>query len=104
MNINILYEIVEKDSVFESTNFDFDDEDQEALADKICKDHDDRVRHFYCQNHKTIFCRECIKEQHSDEECFVVDLYEIQRMRQLMKQNLTKNEDQSRKRIKPSGN
>ena len=39
--------------------------------------------HFYCSNHLTVFCRECIKEDHTDEKCFVVDLYEIEKMRKL---------------------
>ena len=47
----------------------------------FCDEHPERVKHFYCSNHKTIFCRECIKLFHSDDDCFVVDLYEIQRMR-----------------------
>ena len=91
MNINILYEVVEKDPILAKTSFDFDDEDEEALGDKLCEEHPERVKHFYCSNHFTIFCRECIKLLHSDEECFVVDLYEIQRMRQLQQQNIVKN-------------
>ena len=83
LNINILYEVVEKDPILSKTNFDFDDDDEEALSEKLCENHAERVKHFYCSNHLTIFCRECIKQFHSDDECFVVDLYEIQRMRQL---------------------
>ena len=81
MNINILYEVVEKDKVLNKTSFDFEDEDEDSLNEKLCEHHPDRVKHFYCSNHQTIFCRECIKQHHSEEECFVVDLYEIQRMR-----------------------
>ena len=77
LNINILYEVVEKDPVLAKTSFDFDEEEDEALGDKLCKEHPDRVKHFYCSNHLTIFCRECIKLHHSDDACFVVDLYEI---------------------------
>jgi hypothetical protein len=95
-----LYEVVEKDPILANTNFDFDDDDDESLSDKLCQFHPERVKHFYCSNHLSIFCRECIKEKHSDDECFVVDLYEIQRMRQLQKQNITKNQDQARKRNK----
>ena len=51
MNINILYEIVEKDPVISKTAFDFDDEDEEALGDKLCLEHPERVRHFYCSVH-----------------------------------------------------
>ena len=101
LNINILYEIVEKDKQLALCNFDFDDEDEESMAQKFCEEHIDRVKHFYCSNHKTVFCRECIKQYHSDDECFVVDLYEIQRMRQLQSQNIQKNLEQARKRNKP---
>lgn len=83
LNINILYEVVEKDPILSKVNFDFDEEDDEQLAEKLCDNHQERVKHFYCSNHLTVFCRECIKQFHSDDECFVVDLYEIQRMRQL---------------------
>lgn len=93
LNINILYEVVEKDPILSKTNFDFDDEDEDTLAEKLCDNHSDRVKHFYCSNHLTVFCRECIKQFHSDDECFVVDLYEIQRMRQLQKQNIQKNQE-----------
>ncbi len=51
MNINILYEIVEKDPVISKTAFDFDDEDEEALGDKLCLEHPERVKHFYCSVH-----------------------------------------------------
>ena len=77
LNINILYEVVTKDPVLNMTSFDFDNEDEEMLTEKLCEKHPERVKHFYCSNHKTIFCRECIKPEHGDEECFVVDLYEI---------------------------
>jgi len=73
--------------VLKGINFDNIDEDEEALGDKICEKHDGRVKHFYCSNHLTVFCRECIKEEHSEEECFVVDLYEIHKMRQLHQNN-----------------
>ena len=74
---------MEKDPILAKANFDFEEEDEEALQDKLCENHNERVKHFYCSNHLTIFCRECIKQCHSDDKCFVVDLYEIQRMRQL---------------------
>ena len=86
LNINILFEIVQKDKMLKDCNFDFDGEqnlDEADMKGKFCTEHEDRIMHFYCSNHKTMFCRECIKMYHSDDECFVVDLYEIQRMRQL---------------------
>lgn len=106
LNINILYEVVEKDPILSKTNFDFDEqgnanEDEDAaLQEKLCAEHPERVKHFYCSNHLTVFCRECIRLHHSDDACFVVDLYEIQRMRKLQMENITKNVDQARKRNK----
>ena len=76
--------MVEKDPILSKTNFDFEDMgegEEDQIKDKLCEQHQDRVKHFYCSNHLTVFCRECIKQFHSDDECFVVDLYEIQRMR-----------------------
>ena len=81
LNINILYEVVQKDPILSQTNFEFEDEDESTLNEKLCEEHPERVKHFYCSNHATIFCRECIKTKHSEDACFVVDLYEIQRMR-----------------------
>lgn len=54
--------------------------------------------HFYCSNHKTVFCRECIKQEHTDERCFVVDLYEIEKMRKMHRQNMLMNSKQLDKR------
>ena len=98
LNINILYEIVEKDPVLQGLDFDedmnpdpLDMEAQARIEKKLCKTHERRVKHFYCSNHLTIFCRECIKEDHTDEKCFVVDLYEIQKMRELQKKSIEYN-------------
>lgn len=56
------------------------------------------MQHFYCSNHKTVFCRECIKEDHTDERCFVVDLYEIEKMRKMHRMNQSVNRSQLEKR------
>lgn len=88
LNINILYEIVDKDPILSKVNFDNEDDDQD---EKLCKHHSDRVKHFYCSNHQTVFCRECIRISHNEEACFVVDLYEIQKMQQLQRQNMMNN-------------
>jgi hypothetical protein len=93
--MNILYEVIQKDNILSDVEFDF--EDEEEMADKLCDRHDDRIKHFYCSNHQTIFCRECIRDDHTDTECFVVDLYEIQKMRDLQKQNMKKNSEQIEK-------
>lgn len=81
LNFNILYEIVERDPILRDINF----ESKECLDCLLCEAHDQRVQHFYCSNHKTVFCRECIRVDHTDERCFVVDLYEIDKMRKMHK-------------------
>mmetsp|Transcript_25430 Transcript_25430/g.25187 ORF Transcript_25430/g.25187 Transcript_25430/m.25187 type:complete len:189 (+) Transcript_25430:3-569(+) len=92
LNMNILYEVIQKDNILAEVEFDFENENE--MADKLCERHEDRIKHFYCSNHQTIFCRECIRDDHTDSECFVVDLYEIQKMRDLQKQNMYKNSEQ----------
>lgn len=81
LNINILYEVVERDPIL--SEIDYDDETPESIQSKLCRRHNDRIMHFYCSNHSTVFCRECIKDYHTEEKCFVVDLYEIEKMRKL---------------------
>lgn len=94
LNFNILYEIVERDSILRDINF----EDEEVIDCLLCEKHDQRVQHFYCSNHMTVFCRECIKEDHVDERCFVVDLYEIEKMRKMHRNNSLSNKQQLEKR------
>ena len=99
LNFNILYEIVERDSILRDINF----EDEEIIDCLLCDKHDQRVQHFYCSNHLTVFCRECIKEDHTDERCFVVDLYEIEKMRKMHRLNQQMNKKQLEKRKDKSG-
>ena len=98
LNFNILYEVVTNDPLLASVNFekclqadiDLDEEDEaysRELEPYLCKNHDQRIKHFYCSEHPSIFCRECIKDLHNQEACFVVDLYEIEKMRKLQEQN-----------------
>ena len=82
LNINILYEVVERDPLLSEIDFD-EENNPEGFEDKLCLPHNQRIMHLYCSNHKTIFCRECIQVDHIDEKCFVVDLYEIEKMRKL---------------------
>ena len=56
--MNILYEIIEKDDILSKIEFDFENDDD--MSQKLCVDHEDWVKHFYCSNHETIFCRVCI--------------------------------------------
>jgi len=83
LNINILYEVVETDPQLSSIDFDENTLDGGLADDKLCQPHNLRIKHFYCSNHRTIFCRECIQVDHTEEKCFVVDLYEIEKMRKL---------------------
>ena len=83
LNINILYEVVERDPLLSTIDFDETSPDGGITEDKLCIPHNMRIMHFYCSNHRTIFCRECIQIDHTDEKCFVVDLYEIEKMRKL---------------------
>jgi hypothetical protein len=39
LNINILYEVVDKDEQLANCNFDFDDEEEESMQGKFCADH-----------------------------------------------------------------
>lgn len=94
LNFNILYEIVERDHILRDINF----EDEDCIDCLLCERHDQRVQHFYCSNHLTVFCRECIKEDHTDERCFVVDLYEIEKMRKMHRMNQQMNKKQLEKR------
>ncbi len=94
LNFNILYEIVERDCILRDINF----EDEDVIDCLLCDKHDQRVQHFYCSNHLTVFCRECIKEDHTDERCFVVDLYEIEKMRKMHRLNQQMNKKQLEKR------
>ena len=73
-------------------------EDESCLDLLLCENHDQRVQHFYCSYHGTVFCRECIKVEHTNEKCFVVDIYEIEKMRKMHKINVEKNTKQLSKR------
>ena len=95
LNMNILYEVIEKDRTLAEIEYDFENDDE--MTDKLCDRHEERIKHFYCSNHQTIFCRECIKDDHTDTDCFVVDLYEIQKMKDLQRENIKKNQDQIEK-------
>jgi hypothetical protein len=93
LNINILDEIVNKDAMLKNVYFDEEEEEDS----KFCTHHPGRIKHFFCSNHRTIFCRECIRIDHIDEACFVVDLYEIQKMKQIHNQNIFNNLLQSKR-------
>ena len=107
LNFNILYEVVTKDPLLSSVNFEKclqadieleDEENARELQPYFCLEHNHRIKHFYCSEHPSIFCRECIKDLHNLESCFVVDLYEIEKMRTLQEMNNKQNAEQLRKR------
>ena len=96
LNFNILYEVVTRDPLLASVNFEkclqneIDENDDDYSTDLepyLCQEHEQRIKHFYCSEHPSIFCRECIKDLHNLEACYVVDLYEIEKMRKLQEQN-----------------
>jgi len=60
LNITGLYEVVERDPLLSSIDFDENSPDGGITDDKLCQPHNLRIKHFYCSNHLTIFCRECI--------------------------------------------
>ena len=98
LNFNILYEVVTRDPLLSSVNFEkclqadpdvYESEEayERDCAIYMCQNHDQRIKHFYCSEHPSIFCRECIKDLHNMDACFVVDLYEIEKMRKLQEDN-----------------
>ena len=107
LNFNILYEVVTRDPLLSSVNFDkclaaeIDENDEfyeTELEPYLCHEHEQRIKHFYCSEHPSIFCRECIKDLHNMEACYVVDLYEIEKMRKLQEQNNNLNSAQLKNR------
>jgi len=94
LNINILHEIADEDPMLCKVDFECEDNSQ------LCKQHSERMAHFFCSVHRTIFCRECIKIDHNDPSCFVVDLYEILKMKNVYMQNYESNMGQINKSLK----
>lgn len=104
LNFNILYEVVTQDPLLASVSYercldrDLDNSQDDEVAPYLCQEHDQRIKHFYCSEHPSIFCRECIKDIHNTEQCFVVDLYEIEKMRKLQETNMQFNNKQIKAR------
>ncbi len=94
LNINILHEIVDQDPILSKVSF-----ESEEDSSQLCPKHTDRTSHFFCSVHRTIFCRECIKTDHYEPSCFVVDLYEIQKMKNIYVQNVECNLAQIKKAL-----
>ena len=97
LNMDILYEVINNDKFLGkldlNTLYPAEDEDNSTLDIKFkCLAHDDRVRHFYCAHHGVLCCRECIPLKHIQVQCFVVDLYEIHKMKQIHAHNMHNNQ------------
>ena len=87
LNLNIFGELVKYDPVVMML---IDPENPNSLT-SLCSQHPEKQKHFYCSYHETNFCRECIKLFHKQNECCVVDLYDIDKLYQLNEQNIKKN-------------
>ena len=87
LNLNIFGELVKTDPVVMML---INPENQNSLT-SLCSNHSEKQKHFYCSYHETNFCRECIKLFHKQNECCVVDLYDVDKLYQLNEQNIRKN-------------
>lgn len=87
LNINIFHEVVQKDAGL----MEMIDPDGKNSYANACNFHMEKQQHFYCSYHKTNFCRECIKLYHRDDNCCVVDLFDISKLFHLQEQNIYKN-------------
>lgn len=87
LNLNIFGEIVKNDPVVMMM---IDQTNTNSLATS-CPKHPEKQRHFYCSFHEINFCRDCIKASHRQNECCVVDLYDVSKLFQLNEQNIMKN-------------
>ena len=57
-----------------------------------CEHHSHKQKHFFCSYHNTNFCRECIKQFHRDDNCCIVDLFDIHKLFLINEENTSKNE------------
>ena len=99
LNLNIFGELVKNDPLVMMF---IDPENPNSLT-SLCPIHSEKQKHFYCSFHEQNFCRECIKTSHKQNECCVVDLYDIDKLFQLNEQNLRKNKMIIKCRKKVSG-
>lgn len=87
LNINIFYEVVLNNDKLQL----FIDPDSKGGSSANCPMHTEKSKHFYCSYHDINFCRECIKAFHRDDNCCVVDLFDINKLFGLNEQNIYKN-------------
>ena len=43
-----------------------------------CEKHLDRVQHFYCAFHRITSCRQCCEKNHTEPQCIIVELYDVE--------------------------
>jgi uncharacterized protein YbaR (Trm112 family) len=87
LNINLFSEsVVNNQNLLNMLN-----EDSTNNYSSLCQYHPEREKHFYCSFHEVNFCRECIKANHRDDKCCVVDLIDISKLFGLFEQNQVKN-------------
>jgi hypothetical protein len=87
LNISIFTEIIDVDKNLLSML----DMDNANSYISFCEYHPEKQRHFYCSYHLINFCRECIKIDHREHRCCVVDMYDVNKLYQLNEQNKYKN-------------
>ena len=90
----MLYEIIMKEPLLSKIGF-----DNTADDSHYCKLHGQKEMHFFCSCHKELLCRDCVKEGHKEEECYLIDLYEIIKIRKMVKENNVENEKQVLKEV-----
>ena len=88
LNLPIFSEIVKSDH---KVNSFIDTKSNNSFISK-CEHHSHKQKHFFCSYHNTNFCRECIKQFHKDDNCCIVDLFDIHKLFLINEENTAKNE------------
>ena len=88
LNLPIFSEIVKSDH---KVNSFIDTKSNNSFISK-CDHHSHKQKHFFCSYHNTNFCRECIKQFHKDDNCCIVDLFDIHKLFLINEENTMKNE------------
>ena len=88
LNLPIFSEIVKSD---QKVNSFIDTKSNNSFISK-CDHHSHKQKHFFCSYHNTNFCRECIKQFHKDDNCCIVDLFDIHKLFLINEENTMKNE------------
>ena len=88
LNLPIFSEIVKCDP---EVNAYIDTKSNNSFITK-CEHHPNKQKHFFCSYHNTNFCRECIKQFHRDDNCCIVDLFDIHKLFLINEENTSKNE------------